>query len=1290
MAPSFSKPETVLKQAESLLSVNQPHAALQILSEMFTSKRFRSTPVTSLEPIMIRFMELCVELRKGRAAKEGLMQFKNLAQNTNVGSVEVVVGSFVGMAEGKVREVREEMRRAAAKEKEEKEKEGEVVDDVEDLEAPSTPESILLSSVSSSSTSTPTERTSRTLLTPALKFLWETYRTSLETLKNNARLELIYQSVAKKAFRFCLENGRKTEFRRLCEMLRMHLVNVGKWQQIQNQNALAGGGGGKDGGGGGGVRDSGNQINLGDAETLERHLETRFGQLNVSVELELWQEAFRSIEDIHNLLTIAASSTPTSSSSSTLTSTTPGAQNAATTTTTTTAGSTSLTIKSTMIANYYEKLSQVFLMSGNALYHAAAWAKYYELLTVGSEHTLKHDQRSILAGKVVVSALAVPITAGGANEVHPRLSALLNLPEPSSHSSSSISTSSTAPTRTSLLASLLSSDILPLAPKTVQDLYRALQVEFDPLGLAENVRPLLRELAGEDEHEAEEDEDEEKDGKGQGRWTNKEIYGRYIPLLHDAVLDRLLRGLGEVYSEVRIEDVVRMVSPLERGFGGVGGETGKKTLESYIDSYIVSLAKKGEMGIRIDHREHAILFIDEGLALGSDEAHAASSSSSASTTTSNPPYLPSSFPAFSSIDSNASGSVQPSPTSLVRTRLSAVAGCLDVASRALGVVQRARLQDASTSSEAHAQSEEFPSVETLLAYRKSLLLHQSLTFRRRQLNQELQARAQAQSMSVAAENARRAKEQARLLSLVEAREREAARRKAELEQIRRNEAEKYAKGRFSFPISYILFSYFLSYFLLSYTLVLPLSPSFFLCSSPLRSAPSPSLSYTISLFSLFLLISHLSPHLFFPTLLSSLLFFCLGLLEGGMGGILKGMGKEGREAVEKLTSPSSTLDHSSLLKMQLLALERDKSLRLSRLKTISKRLDHLTRAFRISELPLLSLDYSTQLEQERAQYERRAEEARKEAKERWEEGRREKNRLSRGLDGGFRKDWEERREVLVRRKGEEFALRREKAMRRIESEKAKRLEEFMTRKREREEKEAKEKELRERLERERAEQARLAREQAEEEERAAREEAEAAEREQRQREQKEKEDKDKAEVERKEKERMERLEQTQTQRKETGTAAAAPLAGGAWRRSTTTTTTTTSSSNTPLSSLPGTPTRQRTEGPTRSESPAPASQGKYVPGALGASRGGWRAREEAKANAAASGVSVSREGGGGTNSNVPSRTASPAPAPPRGDDDDGFTVVGGDKKGSSTGGAGGGSGVWKARRGSGMGGRSGR
>ena len=38
---------------------------------------------------MLRFVELCVSLRKGKMAKEGLYQFKNIAQNTNVASIEV-------------------------------------------------------------------------------------------------------------------------------------------------------------------------------------------------------------------------------------------------------------------------------------------------------------------------------------------------------------------------------------------------------------------------------------------------------------------------------------------------------------------------------------------------------------------------------------------------------------------------------------------------------------------------------------------------------------------------------------------------------------------------------------------------------------------------------------------------------------------------------------------------------------------------------------------------------------------------------------------------------------------------------------------------------------------------------------------------------------------------------------------------------------------------------------------------------------------------------------------------
>ena len=105
------------------------------------------------------------------------MQYKNIAQNTSVQSIESVITGFVTLADAKVREAQE---KAAVKS----------AVDVDDLEASETPESILLGAVSGDQNK---DRTDRALVTPWLKFLWESYRTSLETLKNNARLEVIYQ-----------------------------------------------------------------------------------------------------------------------------------------------------------------------------------------------------------------------------------------------------------------------------------------------------------------------------------------------------------------------------------------------------------------------------------------------------------------------------------------------------------------------------------------------------------------------------------------------------------------------------------------------------------------------------------------------------------------------------------------------------------------------------------------------------------------------------------------------------------------------------------------------------------------------------------------------------------------------------------------------------------------------------------------------------------------------------------------------------------------------------------------
>ncbi|KJA16787.1 hypothetical protein HYPSUDRAFT_147298 [Hypholoma sublateritium FD-334 SS-4] len=649
MAP-FSKPETVLKQAEGLVSVGQTHAALQSLTEMFSSKRFRSTPLTSLEPIMHRFIELCVDMRKGRTAKEGLMQYKNIAQNTSVQSIESVITKFVQLADAKVLEAQE---KAAVKS----------AVDIDDLEASETPESILLGAVSGDQSK---DRTDRALVTPWLKFLWESYRTSLETLKNNARLETIYQQIAQQAFKFCLKHQRKVEFRRLCETLRLHLANVAKYSHQQHS------------------------INLSDPDTLQHHLDTRFAQLNTSVELELWQEAFRSVEDVHNLLTMAKKAP-----------------------------------RPAMMANYYEKLTKIFLMSGNALYHAAAWSRYYAVVTsIGGK---SDEELGRLAAQVLVSALAVPV---GLHTEEPdelkgknaRLTALLGL--------------SRMPTRSGLLKDALSRDVLKLSPQTIKSLYNVLEVTFDPLTLCASIAPLLKVLA------------------------TDEAYSPYLVLLQRALLSRLLSQLSQVYTTIKISNLLSLVAPLKEA------ELEGSFDDEQVEAYIMGCARRGELAVRVDHKDGSIAFVDDPFTSSDDQP----STSTASTST-----------------LSAEASIQPSTAELVRTRLSKVSLCLHASLNMLG--------EQSPAPTAEEQAAKFTSlVNAVEAERKALQLRRALVARRRELLSELSARKEKEESSRRAEHSRREKEEESKRLKEELKRKEQERTKKEIETIRIDEAKKYAQS----------------------------------------------------------------------------------------------------------------------------------------------------------------------------------------------------------------------------------------------------------------------------------------------------------------------------------------------------------------------------------------------------------------------------------------------------------------------------------------------------------------
>ncbi len=83
------------------------------------------------------------------------------------------------------------------------------------------------------------DRTDREEVTPWFKFLWETYRSVLDILRNNSRLEALYAMTATHAFQFCLSYKRTTEFRRLCDILRNHLANLNKCAFLDISPCLA-------------------------------------------------------------------------------------------------------------------------------------------------------------------------------------------------------------------------------------------------------------------------------------------------------------------------------------------------------------------------------------------------------------------------------------------------------------------------------------------------------------------------------------------------------------------------------------------------------------------------------------------------------------------------------------------------------------------------------------------------------------------------------------------------------------------------------------------------------------------------------------------------------------------------------------------------------------------------------------------------------------------------------------------------------------------------------------------
>ncbi|CAI0390945.1 unnamed protein product [Linum tenue] len=461
---NFAKPENALKRAEELIAVGQKQEALQTLHNLITSKRYRAWQKT-LERIMFKYVELCVEMRRGRFAKDGLIQYRIVCQQVNVNSLEEVIKHFMHLSTEKAEQARTQAQAL------------EEALDVDDLEADKRPEDLMLSYVSGEKGK---DRSDRELVTPWFKFLWETYRTVLEILRNNSKLEALYAMTAHRAFQFCKQYKRTTEFRRLCEIIRNHLANLNKY------------------------RDQRDRPDLTAPESLQMYLDTRFEQLKAATELGLWQEAFRSVEDIHGLMCMVKK-----------------------------------TPKASLLVVYYAKLTEVFWISSSYLYHAYAWFKLFSLQKSFNKNLSQRDLQ-LVASAVVLAALAVPpydtrrashVELENEKERNLRMSNLIgfNL-DPKAES-----------------REVVSKGVLSCATQEVKDIYHLLEHEFLPVDLGAKVQPLLSKIS-------------KLGGKLATISSLQEVQlSQYIPALEKLATLRLLRQVSQVYSTMRIESLSRMI-----------------------------------------------------------------------------------------------------------------------------------------------------------------------------------------------------------------------------------------------------------------------------------------------------------------------------------------------------------------------------------------------------------------------------------------------------------------------------------------------------------------------------------------------------------------------------------------------------------------------------------------------------------------------------------------------------------------------------------------------------------
>lgn len=442
-------------------AVDKPENALDALSWALSQSKLNKHWTPEHPLVAKEALRLAVQLRDARKAREVLQNYARVAINNNPAALETAIRQLLNNALSKAREAQQEADSLAA--------DIAAVEDLEETEA--SPEAMLMSMMSTDGAA---ERAVRGQTLPWLRIAWECHRIVLDVLRNLPKLESLYHKVVLEMIEFCKEFKRVQEIKKLCAQLRAHL------RQFRAR-----------------VEDAEEPIT---EESVDGQLATRFAVLEYACSQSLWNEAFRVVSDIHNIVDFCGTKPSTE-----------------------------------MMATYYASLARVFWVSDNVLFHAYALWKYKQqrchVTTPGApqpEAGVKPLARASSA--VVMAALAVPLYvsdsaddssrlfAGDSTSNRQRKQRLAKLLEYAGQ-----------PSRADILRNLAAENVLASVEPQVAPLLGLLEESFSPLDLVAQLTPTLQWAA------------------------SKPSLAQYVPALERLAVHRVLQQLSRVYDVVSLD-----------------------------------------------------------------------------------------------------------------------------------------------------------------------------------------------------------------------------------------------------------------------------------------------------------------------------------------------------------------------------------------------------------------------------------------------------------------------------------------------------------------------------------------------------------------------------------------------------------------------------------------------------------------------------------------------------------------------------------------------------------------